>query len=69
MGLGPSAAFATRLPVTEAEQLEAAIDETGRTRSAFVRRAIRYYIAENPDHIAALYPEDSLERLTRELVE
>ena len=69
MGSEPSEAFATRLPVTEAEQLEMAIDETGLTRSAFVRRAISYYVTENPDHIAALHPEDSLERLTRELVE
>ena len=62
-----SKAFATRLPATEAEQLEAAIEKTGQSKSMFVRRAIRFYVSRNPDEIAVLYPEDSVGRFMTEL--
>lgn len=62
-------AYATRLPNSEAELLEEAIDETGRTNSDLVRRALRHYIAENSDQIQILYPEKSRDRFVSELVE
>lgn len=62
-------AFATRLPATEAAHIEKAIDDTGWTRADFVRRAIWYYVAKNPDHIAALSQADSLEEFVTELTE
>lgn len=62
-------AFATRLPAADAELLEEAIDETGWTKAALVRRTIQYYAEENPDHIGVFYPEGSMEQFTRELVE
>jgi predicted DNA-binding protein len=53
-----SKAFATRLQTSEAEQLEAALDETGQSKAEFVRRAIQYYISRNPDEITVLYPRE-----------
>ena len=63
----PTEAFATRLPASESEQLKRTIEETDQTKSTLVRRAIRYYVKENPDRIQALYPEDSIERFMAEL--
>lgn len=63
----PSKAFATRLQTTEAEQLEAALKETGQSQSEFVRQAIRYYVSKNPDEIAVLYPENSVSRFMANL--
>lgn len=62
-----SKAFATRLPENEAEQLEAAIEETGRSKAEIVRRAIRYYTSKNPDRITTLSPENSVERILANL--
>ena len=62
-------AFATRLPISEAELLEAAVKDTNLTRAAVVRRAIEYYLKENPDRIRALFPEDSLDQLMTEMLE
>lgn len=62
-----SKAFATRLPAQEAEQVEAAIEETGWSKSDFVRQAIRYYVTRNPDDIPPLYPEHSVNRLLAEM--
>lgn len=62
-------AFATRLPGTEAAKIEQVIDDTSWTRADFVRRAIRYYMAKNPDHITALPPTNSLEEFVTELTE
>lgn len=62
-----STAFATRLPAQEAEQVEAAIEETDWSKSEFVRQAIRYYVTQNPDAIPALYPEHSVNRFLAEI--
>jgi predicted DNA-binding protein len=62
-------AFATRLPAPEAERLEAVVEETNQTKSAVVRRAIRYYLEQNPDRARVLFPEDSLDRLMTEMLE
>lgn len=62
-----SEAFATRLPAQEAEQIEAAIEDTGWSESDFVRYAIRYYVTRNPDDIPALYPDNSINRLLAEM--
>lgn len=51
-------AFATRLPRGEAEQIEETIEKRRLTKSALVRRALRFYITENPDRIPALASED-----------
>lgn len=67
MGEPSSKAYATRLPATEAEQLEAALEETGLSTSELVRRAIRYYISKNPDEFTVLYPENSVSRFMAEL--
>ena len=64
-----SQAFAGRLPVDEAERFKAAVEESNRTKSDLVRRAIQYYVSKNPDHLETLYPDDSLERFTLELME
>jgi len=40
-----------RLPAALGEQLDAAAAENGSFRSELVRRAIRYYLRENPDEI------------------
>jgi len=67
MGDRPTKAFATRLQYTEAEQIEAALEETGQSQSEFVRQAIRYYISKNPNEITVLYPENSVNRFMTEL--
>lgn len=67
MGEPSSKAYATRLPATEVEQIEVAIEETEQSKSEFVRRAIRYYVSKNPDEIAVLYPENSVSRFIAEL--
>lgn len=64
-----SEAFATRLSNEEATMVNDAVDETGGTKADFVRRAIRYYVAENPDRIVALCPEGSMDRFWWELTE
>lgn len=51
-------AFATRLPAEEAEVLDEVVAEIGLTRSAVVRKAIRFYLVKNPDNATALTPED-----------
>lgn len=65
----PTEAFATRLPASEAALLEEVKEEKSWTNATLLRRAIRYYADENPDHIDALYSDDSLDRFVRELVE
>jgi len=62
-------AVATRITASEAAQLEDALEETDWTRSDFVRRAIQYYLSQNPDKLQALYAEGSLEQFVTELVE
>jgi hypothetical protein len=62
-----SEAFATRLPAQEAEQIEAAIEDTSWSKSDFVRHAIRYYVTRNPDDIPALYPDHSINRMLAEM--
>ncbi|SFR58378.1 ribbon-helix-helix protein, CopG family [Halogeometricum limi] len=64
-----SRAFAGRLPVDEAKLFEAAVEESNRTKSDLVRRAIQYYVSKNPDRLEVLYPDDSLERFTLELMD
>lgn len=59
-------AFATRLPAREAEILEEVVEEVGLTRSALVRKAIRFYMAENPDHVMVLTPSDFTSRMLAE---
>lgn len=56
-----SEAFATRLSSEEATKVNEAIDETNETKAEFLRRAIEYYVAENPDRIVALCPEESMD--------
>lgn len=67
MGEPSSKAYATRLPATEVEQIEAALEETKQSKSEFVRRAIQYYVSKNPDEITVLYPEGSVSRFMAEL--
>lgn len=62
-------AVATRITTSEAAQLEDALEETDWTRSDFIRRAIQYYLEQNPDDLRAFYAEGSLEQFVTELVE
>jgi metal-responsive CopG/Arc/MetJ family transcriptional regulator len=62
-----STAFAARLPAREAEQVEEALEQTGWSQSEFVRRALQYYISQNPDDIPTLYAEHSVNRLLTEM--
>jgi len=65
----PTKAVATRIDASEAAQLEDALEETDWTKSDFVRRAIQYYLKQNPDDLQAFYAEGSLEQFVTELVE
>lgn len=51
MVTGESEAFATRLPAREADQVLEAVEQTDWTRASLLERALRYYLAENPDDI------------------
>lgn len=65
----PKRAFSTRLPAEDADLLEAAIEETDKNSSEFLRRVVRYYLLKNPDRIDALYRADSIERWLQEMGE
>lgn len=54
-----------RLPDTVAAQIQEATDECGKLQSELVRRAIRYYISQNPDGIGAFAPESGRSRSRR----
>lgn len=58
MVTGESEAFATRLPAREAERVLEAVEQTDRTRASLLERALRYYLAENPDDIPVLRDGD-----------
>ena len=68
MSANSSQAYATRLPAEEAALIETALDETDQRPNDLLRRAVQYYIRENPDRIEAFYPDDSLEAFWAELV-
>lgn len=61
-------AFATRLPEDEATLIEDALDETDQQATDLLRRALKYYVQENPDRIGAFYPDGSLEEFWAELL-
>lgn len=48
-----STTTACRLPDPVATTVQKAVDESGILQSELVRRAIRYYIEQNPDGISA----------------
>ncbi|SFR97457.1 hypothetical protein SAMN05216559_1857 [Halomicrobium zhouii] len=59
MKTGETEAFATRLPAAEAARVRDAVDQTSLSRSDLLARALRYYVAENPDGIPAFHSGDS----------
>lgn len=63
----PTRPFATRLPAQQADRLDAAIEETSSSTSEFLRRAIDYYIRRNPDDISALYSDDFVLGILRDM--
>ena len=63
-----STAFATRLSGEEAALVEDAIRETEQTPTELLRRAVEYYIQENPDRIEAFYPDESIEQFCSEFM-
>jgi predicted DNA-binding protein len=67
MGSKPKPSFATRLPAEHADLAEAAIDETDTTKADFLRRAVEYYIRRNPDRVSALYSDESVQGILRDL--
>ena len=58
MVTGETEAFATRLPAKEAERVVEAVQQTDWTRASLLERALRYYLAENPDDIPVFRDED-----------
>ena len=57
-----STAYVTRLPEEQAALVEDALDETDQPATDLLRRALQYYIRENPDRIEAFYPDASIEQ-------
>lgn len=53
MVTGETEAFATRLPAKEAERVVEAVEQTDWTKASLLKRALQYYIDENPDEIPA----------------
>ncbi|QLG61930.1 hypothetical protein [Halorarum salinum] len=68
MGSNSSRAFATRLPDDEATLIVDALDETDQQATDLLRRAVEYYVQENPDRIEAFHPDGSLEEFWAELL-
>lgn len=52
-----SEAFATRVSAEEAERINAALEQTGQSRSRLVGDALRNYMQKNPDDIPAFRTE------------
>lgn len=63
-----STPFATRLSGKEAALVEDAIQETDQSPTELLRRAVEYYIQENPDRIKAFYPDGSIEAFCSEFM-
>lgn len=63
----PMEAFATRLPASDADVVNAVIDETDLTDSQILRRAIRYYLRENPDNIGQLNAQEFVDQILADL--
>ena len=63
-----STAYATRLPDEQAALVEDALDETEQSPTELLRRAVEYYIQENPDRIEAFYPDESIEQFCSEFL-
>ena len=63
-----STAYATRLPEEQAALAEDALEETDQTPTNLLRKAVEYYIQENPDRIEAFYPDESIEQFCAEFM-
>ena len=63
-----STAYATRLSGEEAALVEDALRETEQTPTELLRRAVEYYIQENPDRIEAFYRGESIEQFCSEFM-
>ena len=51
-------AVSGRVPADVTDRLDRAVEETDRTKSQLVARAVEHYVEENPDRIEAFYPDD-----------
>lgn len=67
MRSNPKRAYSTRLPPEQADQLDAAIEETDSNRSEFLRRVVEYYLEKNPDQLESLAPDELMERMIADL--
>ena len=67
MSSDSSVVFAGRVPNETAEMLTQAVEEGFDCNSDLVVRALRYYIAENPDRLQAFQPADSEKDLLAEI--
>ena len=56
-----------RVPADVVARLNRAAEETDRTKSQLVARAVEHYIEENPDRIEAFYPDDPFAAFVEEL--
>lgn len=54
MGMGSNTPVGCRLPDDQREALEEVADERGEVRSTVIRRAVRFYLRENPDEVNIL---------------
>lgn len=63
-----STAYATRLRDEQAALVEDALEETDQTPTELLRRAVEYYVQENPDRIQAFYPDESIEQFCAEFL-
>jgi len=61
MSSDTSVAFAGRIPNERAAILDQAVEEGFEYKSDLVVRALRYYMAENPDRLQAFQPENKEE--------
>jgi hypothetical protein len=57
MTSGKTEAFATRISNDGGERVEEAARETSLSKSDLLARALRFYMAKNPDDIAAFYSD------------
>lgn len=54
MGMGSNTPVGCRLPDDQREALDEVADERGEVRSTVIRRAVRFYLRENPDEVNIL---------------
>jgi metal-responsive CopG/Arc/MetJ family transcriptional regulator len=52
--MGSNTPVGCRLPDDQLEALDEVADERGEVRATVMRRAVRYYLGDNPDEVSIL---------------